>query len=132
MMTSANNGIKKYIFLILSIIIIFSSVLVCYIFFHPKKIDSLVEVNNISEVKLIIIENGEIENNIEKKQFESILVGVTYRKRIRKLKCGNSKYYEIKYNDGSKIILGNYIYEKYNADGKRIDGFLYIIYGELF
>lgn len=132
MMTSANKGIKKYIFLILSIIIIFSSVLVCYIFFHPKKIDSLVEFNNISEVKLIIIENGEIENNIEKTQFENILVGVTYRKRIRKLKCRNSKYYEIKYNDGSKIILGNYIYEKYNADGKLIDGFQYIIYGELF
>lgn len=132
MMTSANKGVKKYIFLILSIIIIFSSVLACYIFLHPKKIDSLVEVNNISEVKLIIIENGEIENNIEKTQFENILVGVTYRKRIRKLKCVNRKYYEIKYNDGSKIILGSYMYQKYNADGKLIDGFQYIIYGELF
>lgn len=132
MMSSANRGVKKYIFLILSIIIIFSFVLVGYIFLHPKKIDSLVEFNNVSEVKLIIIENVEIENNIEKTQFKNILVGVTYRKRIRKIKCGNSKYYEIKYNDGSKIILGSCIYKKYNADGKLIDGFQYIIYGELF
>ena len=123
---------KKYIFLILSIIIIFSCALTSYLFLCPKKIDNLVEVNNIAEVKLIKIENCEEILNIEKVQFENILEGVSYRKRINKIKCGNSKYYEIKYNDGTKIILGDYIYQKYNADGELLEAFQYIIYSNLF
>lgn len=108
-MTSLNKN-KKHLFIIIFSIIILVLILISILTFYPKKIKNLIDFNNVSIVKLVKIENEEVSIDIEKTKLENILNDVTYRKRLRLIKLANSQYYEIIYNDGTKIILGNHIY----------------------
>ncbi len=126
---------KRIILLITLFVLLTSTIVLCSLFWH-RNISRLVEMDDIVEIKLI----DEIQVNkkdaritvIEKEEFIDIISNVKYRKRYLLAKLGDVIRYEITYSDGSKIYLANSRYDKRDKDGNYIDGFQYILYGDLF